>query len=155
MSGTAFLFGKLPSRGEFTSRGLAPAERRRWDVWCCAVMADGVARLGGRFEAAFDATAPWRFGLSLADGSWQAGCIAPACDSHGRRFPLVLGHKGMGAPAPLFLAGTAAAMAKAIQAAFAPILDLDAFLPACAARVADPAAPAPEMTDWRHDWIGR
>lgn len=155
MSGAPFLFGKLPSRGEFTSRGLAPAERQRWDDWCCAVMAEGAARLGDSFEGAFDATLPWRFGLSRADGGWQAGCIAPACDSHGRRFPLVLGHKGTGAPAPLFLAGIAAAMAEAIQAAFAPMLDLDAFLGACAAGVADPAAPAPEMTDWRHDWIGR
>ncbi|GAA0749825.1 type VI secretion system-associated protein TagF [Sphingomonas sp. ABOLD] len=155
MSGAAFLFGKLPSRAEFTSRGLPPAERVQWDAWCCAVMADGAARLGEDFEAAFDATAPWHFGLLLAGGSWQAGCIAPACDSHGRRFPLVLGRKGTGAPAPLFLAGMAAAMAEAIQAAFAPVLDLNAFLPACAARVAGPAASAPEMTDWRHDWIGR
>ena len=155
MSGTVFLFGKLPSRGEFTSRGLAPAERQRWDAWCCAVMDDGAERLGEGFEAAFDATLPWRFGMSLADGSWQAGCIAPACDRHGRRFPLVLGRKGTGAPASLFLAGIAAAMAEAVQAAFAPMLDLEAFLPACGVHVADPAAPAPEMTDWRHDWIGR
>lgn len=153
MSGGAFLFGKLPSRGDFTSRGLAPAARMRWDAWCCGVMEDGAARLGDAFEAAFHTTAPWSFGFALPDGSWQAGCVAPACDSVGRHFLLVLGRQGIGVPAPAFLAGMAAAMVEAIEAAFAPTLDLDDFLRECGARITSPAASALQMIDWRQDWI--
>lgn len=155
MTSAAFLFGKLPSRGDFTSRGLGPGARMRWDAWCCGVMEDGAARLGDTFEEAFRATEPWTFGFALPDGSWQAGCVAPACDSVGRHFLLVLGRQGIGVPAPAFLAGMAATMAEAIEAAFAPTLDLDAFLRACGARIAAPGAAAPQMIDWRQDWIAR
>jgi type VI secretion system ImpM family protein len=155
VSGGTFLFGKLPSRGEFTSWGLAPAARMRWDAWCCGVMEEGAARLGAAFEAAFQATMPWSFGFALPERSWQAGCVAPACDSVGRLFLLVLGRQGVGAPAPAILAGMAATMVEAIEAAFAPALDLDDFLRECGGRVAKPAAPAPQMIDWRQDWIAR
>ena len=73
MSG-AFLFGKMPSHGDFVARGLAAEERDSLDAWLSAELADARAALGERFEERFDSAPPWRFAWP-ADG-WTAPEIA-------------------------------------------------------------------------------
>jgi type VI secretion system protein ImpM len=88
------LFGKLPSAGDFLSRGLAAAERERLDLWLSAEMAAARERLGAGFESSFDAAPPWRFAWDEG-GSWAAGALAPSTDTVGRRFPILVGCRGL------------------------------------------------------------
>jgi type VI secretion system protein ImpM len=77
----AGFFGKLPSAGDFLSRGLSPAFRRAWDGWVtrhlgprvCAIWPDG----GLRFRL-------------RSGGRVAGGVIVPSADAAGRRFPLTL-----------------------------------------------------------------
>jgi type VI secretion system protein ImpM len=79
----AGFFGKLPSTGDFVSRGLPEAFRRHWDAWITRTVAplqrDGVAFPDGGL----------RFRL-VSGGRLAAGVILPSQDSAGRLFPLSL-----------------------------------------------------------------
>lgn len=81
---TSWLFGKLPSHGDFIARGLAPDLRERIDLWLSAEMNRARSDHGEEFEARYDAAPPWRF----VDGS-EGGVICASIDSAGRRFPIL------------------------------------------------------------------
>lgn len=91
-----FAFGKLPSHGDFVSRGLAPAERDAWDAFASDGLAKAQAALGPQFEEAYAAAPPWRFafGPGPFGAGWRAGAFAPSVDRAGRRFPLIVGLSG-------------------------------------------------------------
>ena len=82
------LFGKLPSRGDFVSRGLEGAALEAWDGWFTAQLDSAKARLGDDFPATHDAAPPWRFvdAPGTFGSGWRAGAFAPSMDSVGRRF---------------------------------------------------------------------
>lgn len=73
-------FGKLPSTGDFVSRGLPPAFRSYWDGWCSRHLAPRLAR------------SVWPEGglrvRMVSGGRVAAGVVLPGQDSAGRRFPL-------------------------------------------------------------------
>ena len=123
------LFGKLPTHGDFVSRGLAAAEQAAWDGW----LSDGLALardvLGERFEDAHDAAPPWRFVQRAGEGGTrlQAGCIAPSVDRAGRRFWIVA--IKLDAP-PEQAAALAQSCEEAIFTAFGDSLDADGLLQA-------------------------
>lgn len=94
MSG-AFLFGKLPSHGDFVSRSLSAAEKSELDLWLSGEIAEARDRLGEEFEPRFDNAPPFRFAWDDA-GSWRAGAMAASMDSAGRRFPLLVGRRALG-----------------------------------------------------------
>lgn len=94
MSGTAFLWGKLPAHGDFVVRGLAPLVRDRLDQWLAASLADAREALGGGFEEAYDQAPPWRFAWMEPQG-WAAGAMAASIDSVGRRYPILVGMNGL------------------------------------------------------------
>lgn len=76
-------FGKLPSTGDFVSRGLPDAFRRKWDAWLTRHVAplhrgDLPLPPGGL-----------RFRLP-SGGRLAAGVILPSKDSAGRHFPISL-----------------------------------------------------------------
>lgn len=81
---TSWLFGKLPTHGDFIARGLAPALRDRIDGWLSDEMDRARSEHGENFEARYDAAPPWRF----VDGA-EGGVICASIDSAGRRFPLL------------------------------------------------------------------
>ena len=91
-----FLLGKLPAHGDFVCRGLEADARQPLDAWLCEGLAAAQAELGDRFEAAFDAAPPWRFRWQDG-GVWAAGAMAPSADSVGRRFPILVGRRGVAA----------------------------------------------------------
>ena len=91
MSG--FLFGKMPSHGDFVARGLAAEERDRLDQWLSAEAADARAALGEQYEERFDSAPPWRFAWD--EENWTAGAMASSVDSVGRRFPLMVARRGL------------------------------------------------------------
>ena len=85
---TVVLFGKLPSRGDFVSRGLGGATLEAWDGWFSAQLESAKMRLGDDFPATHDAAPPWRFvdAPGAFGAGWRAGAFAPSMDSVGRRF---------------------------------------------------------------------
>lgn len=90
----AFLFGKLPSHGDFVARGLSADERDSLDQWLSTELAEARAALADSFEDRFDSAPPWRFAW---DGEeWTAGACASSVDSVGRRFPLLVARTGLG-----------------------------------------------------------
>lgn len=82
----AFLFGKMPAHGDFVSRGLASAERDRWDDWLTREMQAAAALHGDLFLDRYARAPVWRFVRADA-----AGVLACSIDSVGRRFPLLAG----------------------------------------------------------------
>lgn len=88
MSG-AWLFGKLPSHGDFVWRGLSLEERMELDAWLSRELAAARDALGADFEAAFDRAPPWHFAWSERK-NWTAGAIAASKDAAGRRFPIMI-----------------------------------------------------------------
>jgi type VI secretion system ImpM family protein len=91
-----FVFGKLPSHGDFVSRGLSAQERDAWDSFASEGMERAIVELGDAFDEAYASAPPWRFAFGpgrFGDG-WRAGAFAPSVDRAGRRFPLVVGSAG-------------------------------------------------------------
>ncbi|MGA0603152.1 type VI secretion system-associated protein TagF [Caulobacter sp. KR2-114] len=151
-SAAAFVFGKLPTHGDFVGRGLSAPAREAWDAWAGPRLDVAREQLGDGFEAAHEAAPPWRFALPPADDrpGWQAGALAPSIDRVGRRFLIVV---GAAAPAPLPAVGVAAAMEGLIYDALAQDWTVDTLHAAAGARLADlnddPADPPPAQA-----WVG-
>ena len=113
MSG-AWLFGKLPSHGDFVCRGLGLEERTELDAWLSEEMAGARLALAADFEAAFDRAPPWRFAWR-GEAGWTGGAIAASRDAAGRRFPIVIARSGLSETA---VEGAALACEEAIYEAF-------------------------------------
>lgn len=92
----AFVFGKLPTHGDFVVRGLETARRERWDAWLATEIAQAQAAFGEDFARRYEAAPVWRFAIEEEDG-WSTGALAASVDSVGRRFPLVAGVTGTAA----------------------------------------------------------
>ncbi len=146
---TAWLFGKLPTHGDFIARGLGPARRDELDLWLSNEMVQAREVLGPRFEDAYDAATPWLLSARDEAGVWQGAAICPSVDAAGRRFPIVAGGRADDAE-------TAAAMAiraeQAIYRAFEEGLSADGLHPLLANdNAAASIAPEPVMVEgwWR------
>ncbi|HYD46690.1 MAG TPA: type VI secretion system-associated protein TagF, partial [Phenylobacterium sp.] len=59
-----WLFGKLPSHGDFVARGLDTGTRAAWDAWLSEGVGGARAALGEAFDAAYEIAPPWRFVLA-------------------------------------------------------------------------------------------
>lgn len=140
----AFLFGKLPAHGDFVSRGLTAAERETMDAWLSAEMAAARAALREHFEQAFDAAPPWRFTWNTGDG-WTAGALAPSIDGVGRRYPVLLGRRGL-------TAGEAGCVAEACEdtlyAALTGGWSADMVIESAQAGAAGAATRSPDSARW-------
>jgi type VI secretion system protein ImpM len=94
-------WGKLPSRGDFTRRGLPREFLAPWDAWLSAMVAEARQHLGEAWETVWDAAPPCRFLLSpgLCGPSQAAGVWLPSRDRVGRMFPLTFAMEIWGDPA--------------------------------------------------------
>lgn len=86
---TAWLFGKLPTHGDFIARGLTQQARDTLDQWLCDEMSQGRDRFGEKLAERFDDAQPLLF-AHCDDGVWEGGTLCPSVDSAGRRFPLLV-----------------------------------------------------------------
>jgi type VI secretion system ImpM family protein len=155
VSGSGFLFGKLPGHGDFVTRGLTPARRGWWDAWFSATMDAARVRHGDGFAAAWAATPPHHVLVAPPEGAdvgWCAGCVLASRDRVGRAFPLVLGWRTR---ARLDQAEATAIAARLAACAIAAPRDADALLAAAGHAARDPGAAgcatyalAPGRTDW-------
>ena len=140
------LFGKLPSHGDFISRGLDLTACDAWDRWASEGLEAARARLDERFDDAHDRAPPWRFvdapGKFGAD--WRAGALAPSIDAAGRRFMIMLAAEGLSSDQA---GGGGEAIAEDMEAliyqAFESGWDADATIEAAKAPVAALAAAGP------------
>ncbi|MET1110098.1 MAG: type VI secretion system-associated protein TagF [Allosphingosinicella sp.] len=151
----AILFGKLPAHGDFVSRGLSPSERESLDGWLAAEVAVARASLEDAFEEAFDAAPPWRFAWreEAGDGEdWTAGALASSVDSVGRRFPLLLGCRGI---APSQALGAAEQCEEAIYAALSESWDAERLTSAASVPSSPEQAWVSEDCWWATDCDGR
>ena len=84
--------GKLPTLGDFASRGLAPAFLEAWDAWLAQGLAHLQQQQGGAWLQAYLDSPSWRFVLApgvLGDQAW-AGVLMPSVDRVGRYFPFTI-----------------------------------------------------------------
>ena len=132
-----WLFGKLPSLGDFVSRGLDQSMRDRIDRWLSQEMETARAKLGDNFNGQFDAAPVWNFVDCDDDGRWAGGALCASQDKAGRRFPLIMA-------APASDATTAAALSagclSAMCQAFTESWDADGLAT---------ATIMPEETGWQ------
>lgn len=127
--GAAFLFGKLPSHGDFVSRGLTLEIEQVWDRWAGSELESARQALGDAFDLAHEASPPWGFvsGPGPLGQGWRCGAIAPSVDSAGRRYLLIAGVDGLAPETAAFLGLRAVGQAEAaIRAALVDGLDADA-----------------------------
>lgn len=96
-----FVFGKLPSHGDFVQRGLDAAARDAWDEWASAGLARAREALGERFDAVHESAPPWRFriGPGRLGEAYRVGALASSVDRVGRRFVILVGADGLEAEA--------------------------------------------------------
>lgn len=92
MSGV-LLFGKMPSHGDFVSRGVEGSDKSSLDEWLSSEMAAARATFADEFDDRFDSAPPWHF--AWRDDGWTAGALAGSIDSAGRRFPLLVARRGV------------------------------------------------------------
>lgn len=120
-----WIFGKLPSHGDFVSRGLQPQQRLVLDAWLSQEMESAMQHLASEFDQRYVAAPPWRFANCEADGEYRAGALCLSVDSVGRRFPLVASCSTKDADRTATLA---AHCEDCIYQAFAEQLDADGLL---------------------------
>ena len=155
MTGPApFVFGKLPTHGDFVQRGLAGPVRSAWDDWASAGLARAREALAERFDAVHEQAPSWRF--SIGPGPlgplWRVGALAPSVDRVGRRFLIVVGADAL-APPQAHSAALAEGMEALIYDAFEGDWDADTLVDAAARTLDDrdwaATGEAPEGV-----WIG-
>ncbi len=86
----AWMFGKMPSLGDFVARGLGQSAREHLDAWLSQEMETARATAGDGFEARYDAAPPWNFIECGEGGQWNGGALCASQDRAGRRFPLIM-----------------------------------------------------------------
>ena len=85
-------YGKMPSLGDFSQRGLSPAFVSRWDHWLAQCLLASREALGDAWLDLYLTSPIWRFLLlsGVAGESLWAGVLMPSVDRVGRYFPLTL-----------------------------------------------------------------
>jgi type VI secretion system protein ImpM len=94
-------FGKIPSHGDFVSRGLPPALVEAWDAWLQQCIHESQRQLGDQWLTHYLTSPVWRFAIApgILGPEGLGGVMMPSVDRVGRYFPLMLA--ATGAPALL------------------------------------------------------
>lgn len=101
----AGFFGKIPARGDFVTRRLAPAVVKPLDDWLQTSLSTSRRQLGDDWLPSYLGTPIWRFvlGPGVCGDTAIAGVLMPSVDRVGRYFPLVLAAPLPGCTAPVRL----------------------------------------------------
>lgn len=86
--------GKIPSNGDFVSRGLTPGVKDLWIEWCQRALNQSRVELGERWIHAFLTSPVWKFvlGPDVCGSTPSIGLMIPSVDRAGRYFPFILLH---------------------------------------------------------------
>jgi type VI secretion system protein ImpM len=122
-------FGKVPSHGDFITRGLARAFIDVWDTWLQGCIAESKTQLGDRWLDVYLTSPIWRFGLTpgLCGPNGWAGILMPSVDRVGRYFPLTIVAALPQDAQPLQLPGSASPWFEAMESIALRSLDDDRF----------------------------
>ena len=92
MSDFLGLYGKVPSRGDFISRGLSREFIDPWDRWLQSAIATSRQQLGDEWLNHYLTSPIWRFALTsgICGSHTCFGVMMPSVDRVGRYFPLIL-----------------------------------------------------------------
>lgn len=85
-------YGKLPTRGDFVSKGLPRSFTGSWDTWARASLLASQQQLGEKWLDSYLTSPPYWYVLSshnCGEHIWM-GVVIPSVDSIGRYFPLTL-----------------------------------------------------------------
>lgn len=87
------VFGKLPARADFVSRGLPASFTDPWHTWLVRGLLALRREMAADFDHACRAAPAWRFVLppGVCGPAAAAGVMLPSEDAVGRLFPLTLG----------------------------------------------------------------
>jgi len=85
-------FGKIPSRGDFVTRGLSSGLVDAWGDWVAQAIGASRALLGADWDDAWMVAPVWRFALppGLCGSSPVLGLMMPSVDRVGRLYPLMI-----------------------------------------------------------------
>ena len=88
----AGFFGKLPGRGDFLRRDVAPGFVELWDGWLARALAESREAIGPDWTELFLTAPVWHFlvGAERGGGWAQAGVLCPSVDRVGRCYPLTV-----------------------------------------------------------------
>ncbi|MFS4437496.1 type VI secretion system-associated protein TagF [Paracoccaceae bacterium GXU_MW_L88] len=100
---TAGYYGKVPTQGDFVSRGFSRALTDRFDEWLRQCVRESQDRMGRDWLNAFLVAPVWRMALSAGTFGPDPiiGIMMPSVDRAGRYFPLVIAAPLPGVTAPL------------------------------------------------------
>jgi type VI secretion system protein ImpM len=99
--------GKLPSRGDFLTRGLPRGFVEPWDEWLQKGIAASRESLGDDWLAIYLESPVWRFALSegACGADPLAGLFLPSVDKVGRCFPFTVAERMPPATSPFLALG--------------------------------------------------
>lgn len=99
--------GKIPSRGDFLTQGLATGFVESWNEWLQAIMAVSREQLERRWLESYLVSPIWHFALSAGVCGKEPvmGCLMPSVDQVGRHFPLTLAREMLCTPVQARLQG--------------------------------------------------
>ena len=87
---TRWLFGKLPTHGDFVARGVDPDVRAGLDAWLTGEMEQARAVWKDDFDMRYELAPVWHFVDGDAARGWSGGILCASADRVGRKFPLVV-----------------------------------------------------------------
>jgi len=98
-------YGKLPTRGDFVSKGLPRSFIDPWDTWSRASILASQQQLGETWLDSYLTSPPYWYALSAHNCGKQLwiGVVIPSVDSVGRYFPLTLCRTVSASANPLLL----------------------------------------------------
>ena len=148
MSGAPGFYGKLPSHGDFVTRGLPESFVDPLDAWLREGMAASRQALGEAWLDAFLTSPVWN--LALAAGccgpSAAVGVMLPSVDRVGRYFPFLLVAPMANSPSPWQIRASSEPWLQQARELALSVLaddfDLDRFM-AASSSLGDPPVPPP------------
>lgn len=89
-------FGKIPSHGDFITRGLPAHLVAAWDRWLQRCILESRRQLGESWMTHYLTSPVWRFAISpgILGPEGLGGVMMPSVDRVGRYFPLMMGATG-------------------------------------------------------------
>lgn len=84
--------GKIPSRGDFITQGLAADFVDAWNEWLQAVLAVSREQLGADWLDIYLTSPIWHFAISpgVCGSEGKMGCLMPSVDQVGRHYPFTV-----------------------------------------------------------------
>jgi len=83
-------YGKLPARGDFIQKNLAPEFIQAWDSWLQNVIEISRNNLHEQWLNYYLVSPIWRFYFTLQENDIYTGIVLPSVDKVGRYFPLTV-----------------------------------------------------------------